>query len=43
VKRERFTLFGTPNDDLKHALNGFDATFVRRMGGFSALDKDFRK
>jgi hypothetical protein len=25
-----------PNDDLKGMLSGFGATFVRRMGGFSA-------
>jgi hypothetical protein len=42
VKRERFLVFGTPNDELKRMLSGFDATFVRPMAGFSALDKDLR-
>ena len=40
VKRERWLVFGTPNDELKRMLSGFDATFVRPMAGFSALDKD---
>ena len=42
VKRERFLVFGTPNDELKRVLSGFGATFVRPMAGFSRLDKDFR-
>jgi quinol monooxygenase YgiN len=42
VKRERFLVFGTPNDELKRMLSGFDAIFVRPMAGFSALDKDLR-
>ena len=40
VKRERFVVFGTPSDELKRMLIGFDATFMSRMGGFSALNKD---
>ena len=43
VKRERFLVFGTPNDELKRMLSGFDATFARPMAGFSALDEDFEK
>jgi quinol monooxygenase YgiN len=42
VKRERFLVFGTPNDELKRMLSGFDATFVRPMAGFSTLDKDLK-
>lgn len=43
VKRERFIVFGTPNDELKGMLSGFDATFMRPIAGFSALDKSFKK
>jgi len=42
VKRERFVVFGTPDDELKRMLSGFDATFVRPMAGLSKLDKDLR-
>jgi quinol monooxygenase YgiN len=42
VKRERFLVFGTPNDELKRVLSGFGATFVRPMAGFSRLDKDLK-
>jgi quinol monooxygenase YgiN len=42
VKRERFVVFGTPNDELKRMLSAFDATFARPMAGFLGLDKDFR-
>jgi quinol monooxygenase YgiN len=42
VKRERFIVFGTPNDELKRTLSGFDATFARPMAGFSALDKGLK-
>jgi hypothetical protein len=42
VKRERFIVFGTPNDELKRTLSGFDATFARTMAGFSALDKGLK-
>lgn len=40
VKRERFLVFGTPTDELKRLLSGFDATFLCRIAGFSALSKD---
>ncbi len=43
VKRERFIVFGTPNDELKGMLSGFDATFMRPIAGFSALDRSFKK
>jgi quinol monooxygenase YgiN len=39
VKRERFVVFGTPTDELKRMLSGFDAEFARPMAGFSALNK----
>jgi hypothetical protein len=31
----RFTVMGTPSDDLKAALSGFDPVFLRPFGGFS--------
>jgi quinol monooxygenase YgiN len=43
VKRHRFIVFGTPNDELKGMLSGFDATFARPMAGFSALEKDLKR
>jgi hypothetical protein len=42
VKRECFLVFGTPSDELKRIISGFDATFLIRIGGFSALNKDLR-
>ncbi len=35
VERKRFTAFGTPSDDLKEVLDGFDATYLSPFDGFS--------
>jgi len=37
AKRERFLVFGEPNQELEEILSSFDAKFLRPLGGFSAL------
>jgi quinol monooxygenase YgiN len=32
----RFTVFGTPGDDVRQALSGFNPTYLGVFGGFSA-------
>ena len=34
VERGRFTVFGTPTDDLKRVLDRFGATYLRPFGDF---------
>jgi quinol monooxygenase YgiN len=35
VDRRRFTVYGTPSDDVKGILDGFGATYMSPFGGFS--------
>lgn len=35
VSRRRFTVFGTPTDELKQVLNRLGATYVRPLGDFA--------
>jgi hypothetical protein len=35
VDRTRFTVFGTPSDELKGILDGFGATYLRPLGDFA--------
>jgi len=35
VERRRFTVFGTPSDELKGILDGFGATYLGPFAGFS--------
>ena len=35
VIRKRFTVFGSPSDELRSILEGFDATYLARFAGFS--------
>ena len=35
VIRRRFTVFGSPSDELRSILEGLDATYLARFGGFS--------
>ena len=35
VTRKRFTVFGSQSDELRSVLDGFDATYLARLAGFS--------
>ena len=35
VTRKRFTVFGSPSDELRSILDRFDATYLARFAGFS--------
>jgi hypothetical protein len=35
VERQRFTVYGTPSDELRGILDGFGATYMAPFGGFS--------
>ena len=35
VDRKRFTVFGTPSDELRGVLDGYGATYLGPFGGFS--------
>ena len=35
VTRKRFTVLGSPSDELRSILDGFDATYLARLAGFS--------
>ncbi len=35
VTRERFTVFGSPSDELRSILDRFDATYLARFAGFA--------
>ena len=35
VTRKRFTVFGSPSDELRSILDGFDATYLARFAGFA--------
>jgi quinol monooxygenase YgiN len=35
VDRKRFTVFGTPSDELRGMLDGFGVTYLGPFGGFS--------
>ena len=37
VERRRFTVYGTPSEELKGMLDGFGATYLRLFGGFSQM------
>jgi hypothetical protein len=37
VDRRRFTVYGTPSEELKGMLDGFGATYLRLLGGFSQM------
>ena len=39
VTRKRFTVFGSPSDELRSILDGFDATYLGRFAGFSRSDQ----
>jgi hypothetical protein len=35
VERTRFTVFGTPSDELRGVLDGLGATYMRPFGDFA--------
>ena len=35
VTRERFTVFGSPSNELREILDGMDATYLDHLAGFS--------
>ena len=35
VSRKRFTVFGSPSDELRNILDGFNATYLARLAGFA--------
>ena len=39
VTRKRFSVFGSPSEELRSILDGFDATYLARFAGFSRPDE----
>jgi hypothetical protein len=35
ITRKRFTVFGSPSDELRSILDGFDAMYLARFAGFA--------